>query len=130
MKNKFLQMLLLVFALLSVSACVQAQIEKTFVGEWNFECPGAPDGFNTGIIEIKKDTVFTQYSSFTYKFPSTWVKISNDTLIYPTDVNGELVISRLVAKTFENLTGTAGTLDGLSSLILTRRTETLSESRK
>lgn len=55
----------------------------------DFEAPTAPDGFNFGTYEIKKDTVYTQFTDESYRFPSTWAKSSSDTLKFLVNINGD-----------------------------------------
>ena len=49
--------------------------------------------------------------------------MENDTLIFSVDINGELVLCRLLAVEDNRLTGTADTLEDESALILTKREE-------
>jgi hypothetical protein len=51
MKLKTLHFLLAAFMFLSFSKPSIAQINKSITGIWNFQCPFAPEGFNSGYID-------------------------------------------------------------------------------
>lgn len=123
MKLKALQFILLASFVFSFSKSSLAQINKSITGIWDFQCPFAPEGFNTGTIDIRKDSVFTTFISSTYKFPSQWVKIEFDSLLYNVDINGEEVLYSLKVENKDTLNGKASTSYGVSSLILTRKSK-------
>jgi hypothetical protein len=121
MKLNTLHLFLLAFLFLAISKPVLAQVNKSIIGVWNFQCPSAPEGFNSGNIDIGKDSVFTTFISSTYKFPSLWVKTKKDSLIYKVDINGEEVLYSLKVEKKDTLNGKASTSYGVSSLILIRK---------
>ena len=121
MKRIVLNLIIIVTVLFAISWKLDAQINETFVGKWSFECLLAPAGFNEGTIEIQLDSVFTQYSGRDYRFSSSWVKMENDTLIFNVDINGEMVVCRLLAVEENKLKGIAGTMEDESPLILTKK---------
>ncbi len=121
MKRIVLNLIIIVTISFALSWKVDAQINETFIGNWSFECLLAPAGFNEGLIEIKIDSVFTRYPGSDYRFSSIWVKMENDTLIFNVDINGEMVVCRLLAVEENKLTGTAGTMEDESALILTKK---------
>jgi hypothetical protein len=121
MKLKTLHFFLGAFMFLAISKPALAQVNKSIIGVWNFQCPSAPEGFNSGNIDIRKDSVFTTFISSTYKFPSLWAKTKNDSLIYNVDINGEEVLYSLKIEKNDTLNGYASTSYGVSSLILTRK---------
>jgi hypothetical protein len=102
---------------------MDAQINGTFIGNWNFECLLAPAGFNEGLIEIQTDSVFAMSSDMKYRVSSSWIKMKNDTLIFNVDINGEMVLCRLLAVGDNKLTGTAGSMEDESPLILTKKAD-------
>ena len=130
MKSKVLQLVLIITVILSESLPAEAQINGIFTGTWNFECSLAPEGFNTGMIDIQIDSIFTTYSSIKYRFPSIWVKIDGDTLNYIVEVKGENVLYRFYANGKDKLTGNAETPLGPSPLFLTKKEENKQESSK
>jgi hypothetical protein len=121
MKNIVLNLLFIVTLSLAISWKLDAQINETFIGKWSFESLLAPAGFNEGLIEIRMDSVFTQYSGRDYRFSSDRVKMENDSLIFRVDIDGEMVLCRLFAVEENKLTGTAVTMEDKSALILTRK---------
>jgi hypothetical protein len=121
MKRIVLNLIIIVTVSFTISWRLDAQINETFIGKWSFECLLAPAGFNEGLIEIQMDSVFTQYSDRDYRYSSRWVKMENDTLIFNVDINGEMVVCRLLAVEENKLTGTAGNMEDESPLILTKK---------
>jgi hypothetical protein len=121
MKRLVLNLIIIVTISFTFSWKVDAQIKETFLGKWHFECLLIPAGFNEGLIEIKMDSVFTQYSGRDYRFSSICVKMENDTLIFNVDINGEIVVCRLLAVSENKLKGIAGTIEDESPLILTKK---------
>jgi hypothetical protein len=121
MKRIVLNLIIIVTVSFTISWRLDAQINETFIGKWSFECLLAPAGFNEGLIEIQMDSVFTQYSDRDYRYSSSWVKMENDTLIFNVDINGEMVVCRLLAVEENKLTGTAGNMEDESPLILTKK---------
>ena len=121
MKRIVLNLIIIVTVSFAISLKLDAQINEIFIGKWSFECLLAPAGFNEGIIEIQMDSVFTQYSGRDYRFSSSWVKMENDTLIFNVDINGEMVVCRLLAVEENKLKGIAGTMEDESPLILTKK---------
>jgi hypothetical protein len=128
MKSKVLQLVLIITVILSESLPAEAQIKRIFTGTWNFECSLAPEGFNTGTIDIQIDSIFTTYSSIKYRFPSIWVKIDGDTLNYIVEVKGENVLYRFYANGQDKLKGNAETPLGPSPLFLTKKEESRLEN--
>jgi hypothetical protein len=121
MKSKDLQFFILASILLLFSKTVDAQDNKVIIGTWKFQCPYAPEGFNTGIIDIHKDSVFTTFSSVKYKFPSMWVKNEKDTLSYNVDINGEQVLFSLRIENNDTLYGKARNVMGEGPITLIRK---------
>ena len=123
MKKIVLNLIIIVTVSFVISYRMDAQINETFIGNWNFECLLAPAGFNEGLIEIQTDSVFAMSSDMKYRVSSNWVKMKNDTLIFKVDINGEMVLCRLLAVGDNKLTGTAGSMEDESPLILTKKVD-------
>jgi hypothetical protein len=121
MKRIVLNLIIIVTISFAFSWKLNAQVNEKFIGNWSFECLLAPAGFNEGLIEIQMDSVFTRYPGSDYRFSSRWVKMENDTLIFNVDINGEMVVCRLLAVEENKLAGTAGTMEDESPLILTKK---------
>jgi hypothetical protein len=123
MKKIVLNLIIIATAAFVISSNLDAQVNETFIGKWRFECLLAPAGFNEGLIDIQPDSVFAQYSGRDYRFSSSWVKMKKDTLIFNVDINGEMVVCRLLAVAGNKLTGIAGTLEDESPLVLTKKVD-------
>jgi|WetSurMetagenome_2_1015567.scaffolds.fasta_scaffold434854_1 hypothetical protein len=121
MKRIFLNLIILVTLSFAISLKLDAQIKEAFIGKWSFECLLVPAGFNEGLIEIRKDSVFVQYSGRDYRFSSNWIRMENDTLTFKIDINGDIVVCRLMAVAENKLKGIAGTIEDESPLILTKK---------
>jgi hypothetical protein len=105
MKNSVLQLLIFTLIVLSISDL----------------CPSARQGFDTGIIYIHKDSVFTTFVSISYKFRSTCMKVKKDSLLYNVNINGEDILCSLKLENKDTIYGKAVTRYGQSSLRLTKR---------
>jgi hypothetical protein len=117
---------LLMLLLLSASV-ISAQDSKTAtnpVGKWKFEAPYAPEGYNTGTIDIGfAEEKYSSTISFTgsdYKIPGekTVVEKGNVTFIVMIE-GGEVAIS-LSAAEENKMTGKAVYSEGEIPLTLTR----------
>jgi hypothetical protein len=119
MKSKFLGFLLIlsVFNLQQYSA--SAQSIHDLVGEWNAEAPDAPAGFNTSIMKITADSVFTTFTGETYSYGSTSVNYKNDTLSFV--IGGLGVLCTLKLENKGKLSGNAVWDEGESRLFLTKK---------
>lgn len=122
MRTKALQIFIIISIFLMFSNRAEAQIKKEIIGSWNFKCPYAPEGFDSGIIDIQKDSVFTTFVSITYKFPSTWIKVRKDSLLYNVNINGDDVLYSLKLENKDTINGKAKTSYGESPLILSKKT--------
>jgi hypothetical protein len=82
----------MVTMLLTVSAQKQKK-QNNPVGKWLFEAPYAPEGYNSGALEVAlADDKLSGNMSFLgvdYQFPAESIKFSNDTLTFSIFVNGE-----------------------------------------
>jgi hypothetical protein len=121
MKKIILYLIIIVTLSFAMSWKLEAQINEAFIGKWSFKCLLIPAGFNEGLIEIQRDSVFAQYAGRDYRFSSSWVKMEKDTLNFSIDINGEKVVCRLMAVEENKLTGIAGTIEDESTLILTKK---------
>ena len=123
MKSKILQLVLIMSFLLIGSLSTNAQTKLAFFGNWSFDAPSAPDGYTYGIIEIKKDTVNISFTDLQFKYPSTWVKIKNDSLTYAAYIDGTDVLFSLKIENETNIKGNAVWSDGQTQMILKKKTE-------
>jgi len=107
--------------LLITSLSVTGQINKVYRGNWNFEAPAGNPGFTDGVIEFKKDSVFTIFTNMSYKFPCTWVKVKKDSIIFVSNINGHDVLSSLKIENKASMTGICVWRSGESKLILKKK---------
>ncbi len=110
MKNRFKQ-LALTALLCSGTLFINFQIHENYTGEWRFEAPKAPEGSTKGNIRIKSDAVIMSFDRL-LEYPSTWVKMRNDSLIYQTEFDEATVLFSLKIVDKENMTGNAVWKDG------------------
>jgi hypothetical protein len=123
MKYKVLHITLIISIFMSISLCAKAQIRSEILGKWSFECPHAPAIFDSGVIYIQSDSVFTTFTSITYKFPSIWVQEKADTLFYNININGDDQLYVVKIENKDSLDGLAVTSYGASPLILKRKSD-------
>ena len=100
------------------SLSIYGQIKKSFRGNWSFEAPTANPGFTDGIIDFKKDSVFTIFTNMSYKFPCTWIKVKKDSIIFVSNSNGYDVLSSLKIENKTSISGICVWRSGESRLIL------------
>ncbi len=123
MKNKVLLLLLIMPLLLFGSLPAKAQIKTTYLGNWSFSAPTAPEGYTYGTIEIKKDSVTTFFTGLNYKVPSIWVKVKNDSITYKSLVDDAEVLFSLKIENQTSIKGDAVWADGQTQMILKKKTD-------
>jgi hypothetical protein len=121
MKNKMLKLFLPGLIMLFVSIPSNAQTKETYRGKWSFVAPSAPEGFTNGIIEIKKDSVYIAFTDGNYRFPSNWIKVKGDSLIYESSINSEAVLFSLKMTEKLKITGNAVWSGGETLMVLTKK---------
>ena len=117
--------LFLFFSVLSVSAQTRTQKKDPVVGQWKFEAPYAPDGYQTGNIVIsyteKKYSASMVFTGSDYRFPGENIKVVKDSVNFSIYVEGESVAVRLKAEDASKMTGTATYSEGVIPLTLTKQ---------
>lgn len=112
---------LLTFAMLVVFSIslVNAQTAKTKkdpAGDWKFEAPYAPEGYNSGKITIgfaeKKYTAVISMTGSEYKINGENVKFENDTLTFSVYIEGETVGVKMKMDEPFKMTGAATSSQG------------------
>lgn len=96
-----------------------ALIEDTYTGKWKFEAPDAPEGSTKGDIEIKPDAVIMTFND-AIEFPSDWIKVKNDSIIYQTNFDAAKVVFSLKIVNKNMMTGKAVWEDGETSFTVTK----------
>jgi hypothetical protein len=121
MNRKIFQLFLLVPIFLFGSLSSNAQVKTASVGSWSFEAPDAPEGYTYGILDLKKDSAFMTFSNATSRYPSNWIKVRNDSIIYQTDINGTIVLFSLKIIDKQKIAGNAVWSDGETSMNLIKK---------
>ncbi len=123
MNRKIFQLFLLVPIFLFGSLSSNAQVKTVSVGSWSFEAPDAPEGFTYGVLDLKKDSAFMTFTNGTSRYPSSWIKVRNDSIIYESDINGTTVRFSLKIIDKQKIAGNAVWSDGETSMSLIKKEE-------
>jgi hypothetical protein len=126
MKTKILQLFLIIPVLLTGSLTAKGQntqIDKLHTGKWSFDAPTAPDGYTFGMMDLKKDSVIMTFVNANDKYPSSWIKVKADSLIYSTVIDGEDVLFSLDITNNDTIKGNAVWSDGQTKMIIKRKPE-------
>jgi hypothetical protein len=102
------------------SSIIRAQSLKELAGEWQFDAPNAPEGSTFGNVIIKNDTV-TMVFEGAQRFPSDWVKVKQDSVIYQTSFESDVVRFSLKVVDDQNMSGKAVWQDGETPITLKRK---------
>jgi hypothetical protein len=121
MKCKIIQISFLAAAIFLISHSANAQIKETYLGNWKFEAPTAPDGFTYGTIILKKDSVLTAFTDGDYRFPSNWIIVRTDSVMYESDIDGTTVLFSMKIVDKLNIKGNAVWSGGETLMIVTRK---------
>lgn len=111
------------FAICAVTA--QTTTKKgNLTGKWKFEAPFAPEGYNTGSIEIsfaedKYSTAISMTGS-DYKIPGDKTKVGSDTVSFVVLLEGNEIAIGLKAESDVKMTGKAVYFEGEIPLTLTK----------
>jgi hypothetical protein len=116
-KNFLLSAFMLVGFLAPLST--SAQSVNHLLGDWNAEAPEAPPGFNTSIMTVHEDSVFTTFAGETIIYSSTLIRFNADSLIF--EINGLDVLCTLKVEDKNKMTGNAVWEGGETRLFLTKQ---------
>jgi hypothetical protein len=119
MKAKILRYILAVILCVYGTFLVNAQSVDSLIGDWNAEAPEAPAGFNTSVMTITQDSVFTIFTGESFPYGSISMNFKNDTLSF--EIGGLNVLCTLRVEDKARLSGNAVWEGGQSKLILTRK---------
>jgi hypothetical protein len=97
-----------------------SQIKEIYTGDWKFEAPNAPEGSQKGNVVIKTDAVVMSFDEF-MQFPSEWLKVRNDSIIYEVAFDDTTVRFSLKVNDTNKMTGKAVWDDGETPVILTKK---------
>jgi hypothetical protein len=95
-----------------------AQIKDHCIGEWNFKCPDVSEEFDSGIIKITIDSVYTEYPSIRYTFSSKRVELLNDTLCFNVEIDGHQSICKIISEDANIFSGYLVTNSGTFPIVL------------
>jgi hypothetical protein len=119
LKSTILRLTVISFILLITSFSLQAQFRQSFRGNWNFEAPSAPPGYESGVMIITKDSVLTKYPGNRRLLPSSSLSFRNDTLTFHFTPDVDVTII-LTSENKTKLTGMASWSSGESVVTLTK----------
>jgi hypothetical protein len=74
----------------------------------------------SGVVELKNDSVIMTFTNNSDKYPSNWIKVRNDSLIFETIINYESVLFSMKLDK-ARITGKAVWSDGNTQMILTKK---------
>jgi hypothetical protein len=97
-----------------------ALINEIYTGDWKFEAPNAPEGSQKGNVVIKTNAVVMSFDEF-MQFPSEWLKVRNDSIIYEVAFDDTTVRFSLKVTDANKMTGKAVWDDGETPVILTKK---------
>ena len=106
--------------LIVLCGALQAQNNEKIYGAWDFTTETGEVEYETGVMDISKESVMTTFTDNSYKYPSDWLKFVNDTLKFNFDVDGTMVECYLVLKDKSHLIGYAEWETGETVMNLTR----------
>jgi hypothetical protein len=111
---KLLFLPIMVFVVSSQSLVAQKQ--NDLPGYWHLHAPDAPNGFQTFILKITKDSVFATPVGESYSYKSDFMKFENDTLKF--EMNE--ILSTLTFESKTKMTGYSVWPDGKTKITFTR----------
>ena len=124
MKKLFSFALLLIFSISLINAQT-TKTKKDPAGDWKFEAPYAPEGYNTGKITVgfaeKKYTAVIIMTGSDYKINGENVKFENDTLTFSVNIEGETVGVKMKMEDTVKMTGAATSSQGEIPLTATKQ---------
>ena len=121
-KSTFLLSFILILGLISIIA-LSATV-KDPVGKWKFTAPGAPYGYDQGLIEIVKDLdeykATLSFTGMDYKFELEKVKYEDEKLSFSLYLEGEDIYVLMSFSKDDKLSGKALYSQGEVALYATR----------
>lgn len=131
MKKAFFTILFFFSILTVLSAQDAASQKKNPVGNWKFEAPYAPQGYNNGSIIVvsaeNKLSATMSFDSMQYQFPAEKVKAVADSLYFSINLEGQSVDVSLKLTDDSNMTGKAVYSEGSVPLTVKRIAEAVKQ---
>ncbi|MDT8402274.1 MAG: hypothetical protein RQ743_11315 [Bacteroidales bacterium] len=127
MKKNIAAMLTSVLILSLISLNLMSSPVKDPVGKWKYTAPGAPYGYDQGIIEISKDAdeymATLSFTGMSYKYNLEKIKYEEDKLSFGLYLDGEDIIVVMTLSEDDKLSGKAMYSQGEISISATREKE-------
>lgn len=115
--------IILLFSASAISAQSSGK-KKAVTGRWNYDAPYAPEGYQTGAIEIvfaeNKYSTSISFTGSDYKIDGEKTKVENDTVSFIVYVESEQVTISLKLENESKMTGKAVYSQGEIPLTLTK----------
>jgi hypothetical protein len=121
MNSKIFQIIFLMSVFLIKTSSSDAQVKKNVTGSWTFEIPYAPEGYTSGVMDVKKDSVLTTFTNQNYKIPSDWIRVNSDSLIFRFNVEGVYALFSLKILDNKNIAGKVVWDSGESQISLKKK---------
>jgi hypothetical protein len=111
--------------LFPIALCISvaAQDAGRFTGKWDFTTVTGAIGYETGVMDISKESVITTFTGIPDPYPSEWARYEADTFKFNFDVDGDMVKCYLTVEDASSLAGFATWDTGESIVNLTRKKE-------
>jgi hypothetical protein len=127
MKKTIFTLIILCFANIIVSGQTADSQKKDPVGQWKFDAPSAPEGYNSGTIAVslseKKNNATISFTGSENKFQGDNVRVEKDSLFFSVYIEGENVNLSLKIEDNGKMSGKAVYSEGVIQVTLTRGEE-------
>jgi len=122
--KRLITLSLLITLISAFALNAQNNQKKDPVGQWKFEAPYAPEGFTTGVVEVKfaekKYSATMTFTGSDYKMPGENVKFEKDTLSFSIYVEGETVNVTMMQEESLKMNGKAVYSQGSVPIAMTK----------
>ena len=124
MKTRIFTLLIIsLFSVFVVSAQTESK-KNNAIGQWKFEAPYAPEGYNLGTIDIAlaqgKYSTTISFAGSDYKIPGENTRVEKDSVAFVVYLEGDNIAVTLKAENDTKMTGKAVYSQGEIPLTLTR----------
>ena len=124
MKNRIIALTLVAFLYCLTVSGQSAPKKSNPVGSWKFEAPYAPEGYQSGMIEVgftdKQYSTSMMFTGNEFKLPGEKVKFENDSLFFNIYVEGQDISVSLKLESPTKMVGKAVYSEGEVPLTLTK----------
>jgi hypothetical protein len=125
MKSKILAILVIsMISVITINGQATAPNKLNPVGQWSYSAPYAPEGYQSGTVEIGltegKYTASFSVTGCDYKMPAEKVKFENDIVSFIVMVEGNQIDITLKMEGDKKMTGKAAYSEGEIPMTLTK----------